>query len=352
MIDEEGRLTFTSQKFYSKWQELADFLGADRIAYKTIAPLPYLVVPIFPLRLNEELVLDRLSEDEVNRCYHVGVLRHHFSGFPFVDGEWAVGIRRTTFTPKLIRQEDEPLSPPEAGDEGSFGERPPYRGDLIIEDVISALRLFKRTQIRAAGLAIWTDAPGLAGATQSQVLGRWPYGGRFELSESEVPQILKLWHLLEEGGAARFKFPIRRFNLSFERGLLDERIVDLIIAAESLLLSDLGPRDRGELKFRLTLRAAKFFEHPSYSEHEVYQVMRRAYDARSAVVHGGRSPEDIRLPDNPSADLRTFIEAIEDLVRLGLRKALSMKQDGKKLREAEYWNTLALSTRSGAVRSS
>ena len=60
------------------------------------------------------------------------------------------------------------------------------------------------------------------------------------------------------------------------------------------------------------------------------------------IVHGG-SPEDIRLPDNPSATLPTFIDAIEELVRLGLRKAFAMKEDGKKLRQAEYWDTFLFS---------
>ena len=70
--------------------------------------------------------------------------------------------------------------------------------------------------------------------------------------------------------------------------------------------------------------------------------MRRAYDARSAIVHGG-SPKDTRLPDNPSAKLPTFIAAIEELVRLGLRKELSMKKAGKKLRQAEYWDAIIFS---------
>jgi hypothetical protein len=70
--------------------------------------------------------------------------------------------------------------------------------------------------------------------------------------------------------------------------------------------------------------------------------MRRAYDVRSAIVHGG-SPEDTGLPDNRSADLGTFIDAIEDLVRLGLRKALCMKRDGKKIRQSDYWDTLVFS---------
>jgi hypothetical protein len=174
------------------------------------------------------------------------------------------------------------------------------------------------------------------------VLGQWPYGGRFELSEGDVPRFLELWHLLEEG-AVRFGFSIHRFNLAFDRGLLADRIVDLVIAAEALFLGDLDQNYRGELRFRFALRAAKFIEQTTYSEHEVFRVMRQAYDARSAIVHGGL-PKETRLPGNQSADLPTFVDAAEDLVRLALRKALSMKEDGKKLRQAEYWDTLVLST--------
>lgn len=341
MLDDEGRLAFTDERFHSKWRELVGFFGADRIGSKTVAPLPYLVVPAFSLRLNNELILDRLTDDEVTRCYQVGVIRPDSLRFPLIFGEVAVGIRRTMFLPKLIRRGDEPHEPPEAGDEGSFGNRPLFRDDLVIDDVLSALRLFKHTQIRIAGLASWTDSPWLNAGTSYRVLGRWPYGGKFELSEGEVPHFLELWRLLKEG-AARFGFSIHRFNLAFDRGLLADRIVDLVIAAEALFLADLDEKYRGELRFRFALRAAKFIEHPNYGEHDIFRVMRQAYDARSAIVHGG-SPKETRLPDNQSAKLPTFIDAIEELVRLGLRKALSMKEDGKKMRQAEYWDTLVFS---------
>jgi hypothetical protein len=341
MLDDEGRLRFTDERFDAKWRELATFFGADRIASKMVAPLPRLVVPAFPLRLNNELVLDRLTDDEVTRCYQVGVIRPDSLRFPLIDGEIAVGIRRTMVLPKLIRQGDEPHEPPEAGNEGSFGNRPLFRDDLVIDDVLSALRLFKHTQIRTSGLASWTDSHWLKGGTSYRVLGQWPYWGKFELSEGEVPQFLELWRLLEEG-AARFGFSFHRYNLAFDRGLLADRIVDLVIAAEALFLGDLDVHDRGELRFRFALRAAKFIEHQSYSELEIFRVMRRAYDARSAIVHGG-SPKDTRLPDNQSAELPTFIDAIEKLVRLGLRKGLSMREDGKKMHQAEYWDTLVFS---------
>jgi len=173
------------------------------------------------------------------------------------------------------------------------------------------------------------------------MFGNWPFGGRMELLEAELPSFLQLWELLVEG-AERFSFSIHRFNLAFERNLIADRIVDLVIAAEALLLGDIDETYRGELRFRLALRGAKFIEHTEYNEREVFYVMRRAYDARSSIVHGG-SPKDTRLPGNPKADLSALTSATEDLVRLGLRKALSMREDANSLRQSGYWDTLLLS---------
>ncbi len=341
MVDDEKHLVFSDEKFRIKWQELISSFRADQIVSKTVATLPYLVVPTLPLQLNNEVVLDRLTDEEVTRCYQVGVIRPISPRFPLIYGEIAVGIRRTMVLPKLIKRDDEPLEPIDAKDEGSFGNRPLYREGLVIDDVLSALRLFKHTQIRATGLATWCDFPWLSSGTSFQIIGQWPYGGKLELSEDEVPRFLALWRLLETG-ATRFGFSIHRFNLAFDRRLLIDRIVDLVIAAEALFLSDLGVKDRGELRFRFALRAAKFIQHPSYGEREIFRIMRQAYDARSAIVHGGL-PDETHLPDNQSADLPTFIDIIEELIRLGLCKALSMEEDGSKIRQPAYWDDLVLS---------
>jgi hypothetical protein len=171
---------------------------------------------------------------------------------------------------------------------------------------------------------------------------RWPYGEKFELSNDEAPQFLELWRLLK-AGAARFAFSVHRFNLAFERQGLEDRIVDLVIAAEALLLSDTGARDRGELRFRFALRAARFIPHPAYSARDVYKVMRSAYDIRSTIVHGG-SPKDTSLPDDASATLSKFVDTIEELVRIGIRKALTMTGEGARLRQSEYWDDLVFSS--------
>lgn len=269
-----------------------------------------------------------------------GVLRSSSPRFPFIETEVAIGIRKTTHVPERIQADDEPSESPGEANTGSFGKRCPFREDLLIDDVLSALRLFKHTQLRSAGHASWTDGYPLEGGASFRSLGQWPYGGECELSEADVPQFLEVWRLLEVG-SDEMDFTLRRFNLSFERRLGDDRLVDLVIAAESLFLGDLGAQDRGEFRFRFALRAAKFIEHASYNERDVYRVMRRAYDARSAVVHGG-SPKDTDLPDNQSASLQVFTDAIEEVVRLGLRKAIALNQKGKRLHKSEYWDDLLM----------
>ncbi len=340
MVDEDGVLAFTNHRFDGRWRELVAFFSADRIPYKTVAPLPHLVIPDHPLRVNDEIVLDRLTDDEVTRCCQVGVLKPISPRFPVIDADVAIGIRKTALVPKLVQLGDEPSEPRDAANIGSFGNRPLLHDHLVVDDVLTALRLFKHTQLRTAGHASWTDAYWLSGGTSFRSLRPWPYGVKYELSEVEAPEFLELWRLLE-AGSDQIAFSLRRFNLAFDRELLDDRIVDLVIAAESLFLGALGVQDRGELRFRFAIRAAKFIEHLTYSERDVYQVMRRAYDARSAIVHGG-SPNDTRLPDNQSASLQVFTDAIEEVVRLGLRKAIALNKDRNRLHKSEYWDNLLM----------
>jgi hypothetical protein len=338
MMDQDGSFVFSDEKFDRKWREFADFFRSETVSSKLIAPLPFLIAP-FPIRLNNELVLDQLTDSEVTQCCNVSVLRPPTRRFAIILRDVAVGIRRITRSRKLIGTGEQPtlLSTSDATDEGTFGNRPTIRDDLVVDDVMSALRLFKHIGVSCTGLVQWSEEFPSTGV-RYRVLRSTPLGGRFELGTAEVPHFVELWRFLE-AGAGRLGFIIHRFNLAFERGLLIDRIVDLVIAAESLFLRDLA--ERGEMRFRFAIRAAKFIEHPQYSERDVFRVMRRAYDARSKVVHGS-SPSDVRLPDNASATLPVFIDVVEELVRLGIRKALAMKETVNQLNQSDYWDSLIL----------
>ena len=109
-----------------------------------------------------------------------------------------------------------------------------------------------------------------------------------------------------------------------------------MISAESLFLNDSGdPGERGEQRFRLALRAAKFVASARYAPRQVFDVMRTAYDIRSNIVHGG-SVKKTKLPDMPEAKLQDFVPASEEVIRLGIRKALTDPQFG----QSGYWEGL------------
>jgi hypothetical protein len=96
-----------------------------------------------------------------------------------------------------------------------------------------------------------------------------------------------------------------------------------MISAESLFLSDSGEaRERGELTFRLALRAAFFVRLDGYGRKELFRFMRDAYHARSAVVHGGLPEADrLRLPQKGKVSLREFVDFTEEVLRAALNKA-------------------------------
>lgn len=338
-LAEVDDVRFDETLFENAWQSFADFMSADEFPIKTVAPIPGLRISA-PVRLNDELVLDFLTEGEVTRCAQVGVLRPPSESFPLIQKEVAIGLRRAVFMPKLIGDLDSGGSI-DYSDEGHFGRRPSGRDDLVVGDVLSAFRLFKSSRAVAAGIVSWTESEWVSSGIVSTVLGRWPFGA-YEILDSELDQFMQLWQLLELE-ASRLDFSIHRFSLAFDRGYNSDRIVDLVIAAESLLLSDTRTSDRGELRFRFALRAAKFIEHLAYGERDVFRIMRSAYDARSAIVHGG-SPDNTRLPENPTASLSVFSDAVEALVRQALRKALAMGSTGESLRNPDFWIDLILAT--------
>jgi hypothetical protein len=66
-----------------------------------------------------------------------------------------------------------------------------------------------------------------------------------------------------------------------------EASINLGVALESLFLSDLNKRDRGEYRFRLSLRAAWFLGDGPSKRREIQRNARKAYDLRSEAVHTG-----------------------------------------------------------------
>jgi Apea-like HEPN len=172
-----------------------------------------------------------------------------------------------------------------------------------------------------------------------------PFPGGYELTSTDIESLIALWNRLSSGVLEQepYRFiesSLRRFNFAFDRLRSDDRVVDLLIAAEALFLDPGSEKDRGELRFRLALRAAKFCPHPSYTRREVFDLMREGYKVRSTVVHGGVVGTP-KLPREGAVDLEKFAEAVAVVLRLSLTRALTLATSADpSFGTSEYWNEL------------
>src|SRR5947209_14007439 len=95
-----------------------------------------------------------------------------------------------------------------------------------------------------------------------------------------------------------------------------DQIIDLMIASEALFLCDVSEEQfRGELRFRNALRAGFFIGQTTNERREIFRLMKKAYDARSAIVHGGK-------PDLPVGfgSFGEFVSKVQEYVRAALHK--------------------------------
>jgi hypothetical protein len=131
----------------------------------------------------------------------------------------------------------------------------------------------------------------------------------------------------------------RRFGYAGERPRRDDEIVDLVSSLEGLLLSDI--RRGAEYRFRTAIRGALFIDGSGLTAREVKKQLIRGYDVRSAVAHGGTPSEsDLKSANGESLTLDEFVEGIEELVRLAVRKAIECVGAGNGW--PPDWDALAL----------
>jgi Apea-like HEPN len=82
--------------------------------------------------------------------------------------------------------------------------------------------------------------------------------------------------------------PVDRLDRAVRGDDLADRAIDLGIALEALLLHELDGQERGELRFRLSLRGAWLGGNDPHDRAEIQKTLKDVYDLRSLAVHTGR----------------------------------------------------------------
>jgi hypothetical protein len=110
--------------------------------------------------------------------------------------------------------------------------------------------------------------------------------------------IIKKWPSLVIG--------LRRYTMSLSRKFLDDKLIDLMISAESLFLGD-----NSELSYRLSLRAAALLGNNQEEKQIICTFFKQIYTLRSKIVHGiipfTRDSRDHTKYEGPICELSNYI---------------------------------------------
>jgi hypothetical protein len=150
----------------------------------------------------------------------------------------------------------------------------------------------------------------------------------FRLDRDSCLMLQRLWVISHDESFVQNKglaLAVRRLASGVSRVHPEDRLLDVFIAAEAFYLSEVGTaKDRGELRYRLALRAAVWSEGTASgrSKREVFDLIKRGYDVRSAVAHGGEPRARDMFVSSDRDRLPELTRAVEEIVRGGLRRAL------------------------------
>jgi len=319
-----GGMRFDEAQFTQLLRNFEADLGRESLSFALIAPLLGLRVKTAPIRLAADIEIDNMTDEEIIRCLALGLFPSPWGPQRMATIESAAAVRVRYHMEKRVGAHDERQT-----EEASQIQRTVI--DRAIE-VLHALRVFKDGRVSIPGLLQFPLHWPVEGSTWFMYSnpGPMPWFNKYELSEGDAALFPDFWGRFQDVAAkGPLANAVRRFSYASDRDRDDDRLVDLLVAAESLFLADAGqPQYRGELRYRLALRSAFFIDQPEYTRRQLFKHMTRAYDVRSGIVHGGGEPDRdlLKGPTDAPLSLPEFTKVTEHLLRVAIKKGIDMAQ--------------------------
>jgi hypothetical protein len=311
---------FNPERFDQEYLFFEETFYSEVLLCEAIAPLQGLVLDIPVVSLAHDTEISQLEEEE---------MRPYRARGSHWDNRWCA-VRVKYQLPKVIGAKDGQDRFTEIQKERAIEEQANER----IEEVVNALRLMGKCDVYYSGIIHQT--PKWLSIQHHSVANRVLGTGfiTYSFAEGEAQSLKGLWAKLELPMVKKeLNVPVRRFSDSCVRHRDEDKLIDLMIAAESLFLR--GTKE-GEKSFRLALRASQLLGSNGASQ-EVFDRMRLAYHCRSVLVHGGRRTSDHKLK---SIDLTQFVATIGDDIQAAIFKAMAVIDSPEAAGglNDQYWN--------------
>lgn len=314
---------FDDTAFDQEYAEWLSKLSATHIDQVCIVPLLGFSSDTLPIELTSEAAIERICDADLVRLLSSGIAISWRPPLPngtvfLTAAEAPVGLR---IVRHLLRAVGATVSIPASTKHWE------ETNDLA-EAVLVALRLFKSGRVAASGFVEFHEGWPLGASTMFGTLRDFPPPSRpgrlaYNLSISDAHDFAAFFSRFHKAATAAPEvvgFATRRFAYALDRTRAEDQILDLMIAAEALLLTGLN----AELSYRLALRGAFFLGHDAASRAQLHAFLANAYDVRSKIAHGTRpKPSKLRrLDGTPCADLPAFVDELAGVVRAALLRAI------------------------------
>jgi hypothetical protein len=261
--------------------------------------------------------------------------------YPFeLEKIWAV---RTNYKlPKIIGGSKGNL------DEDTENEKICQSANEVIERVITALRIFCTViysysnvfaagNLHRSGFILYPQKKPFSVKYAPEFLFSTEYDKTF------TEPFQNFWQMFQaETVVAQRKFigvAARRVNLAHERYNWEDKIIDLLIAAEAIFFCD--QNEKSELSYRLSLRASFFLATDKEIRKQIFSDFRTAYKLRSSIVHGSNAEKLIsKIAESEEYGLQSFVLKIQSYICHAIYKAVLISNQNNAPRHLVDWDAL------------
>ncbi len=308
ILAEQDRPGFQEDLFDREYSALEQAFYEDRVPAEIIAPLTGFSMEAERIELEENLAITPLTEEERARYAELGefVTDTHASGVP------RFAVRSNCRVPNLVGEHT-----PEQEEKTKAFIEEVWRFDAQLRDLELVLGAYKagRYEMRRRDVSIHSWFQTDPGSSYAQMI---PEG--YALNEEEGGHLPAFWREVQSAGLEHKKrryigVALRRLRYAAGRERMEDRLVDLVVAAEALFPGVAGKPSSTELSYRLSTYAAGFLGENPEERWSIFERMREAYSLRSSIVHG------ITVDEGKVAQV---VMDVEGFVRDGLRKAIGL----------------------------
>jgi hypothetical protein len=311
-LQKNQSLNFNIEIFNKIYPGVEDFIFHNKINVKHVFPLKNFKSDIDEISLTNNIKIKKITEKDFDEMFK----ETKKSSCLFSDE-----VLHVDYQLEMV----ESIVNGAAINDSNFG--------IICYTIISALRLFKTGIIGNIKLLrhcskykyeswepIWQPVGGSISMVQSI------YAHPYNLISQDVGNFTELWEKYNNYDFNENRpvdIAIRRFNYAYEKEQLEDKLIDYMIALEALFLKE---DENTELKYRLTLRTALFIGSQKEEINQIREVINKAYDIRSKIVHGSGiiKPKELM-------GIQELTPTIEEYIRLSLKKFLYLNENPEKL---------------------